>query len=391
MKLTIAVDYYDLVWASDELFGEEAIDKLLGEYAERGVDSVQWRVSVCGKLFYHTRLGDRFAEGPFIAADIPGIATLHQPIYEKSQAIMAKMDPLEAAVRLCRKHGLKVYPWLTIYDDAGYHPFTWSNLIRRNPEYCWKAIGEDKFYHGVTSYVYPEVVEYRLNQIGELLGYGVDGIHLCTRTHSRPPGYIEQYLEYMRTHGHDEWEKTPTGSRLREMVEDCRGRFGFDPPAVDAFHRKFGRNPRPDDTEWWKLRGDYLLDFLTKAKELVSLRNGALSFGPRAKTGMFPSGFFNWKSMLVEQLVDELHYGATNGHVGSSEARGEFPELFETPGRKNYFFSVNHKVDVEKHFKRFESSGNIQFLEQFNGITAFEAFHLILNPKLWDYIDYLRR
>lgn len=390
MRLTMAVDYHSLINNSTELFSEDAINRLFGEYAERHVSTVQWRVSALGKLLYHSNLGDRFTATPFTADNIPGFAAIHRPIYDKCAAIMAKIDPLEVAIRLARKHGLTLYPWLTIYDDAGYHPFTWSELIRNHPEYCWKEFNSDVYFHGITSYVYPEVVEHRLNQIRELLSYGIDGIHLCTRTHSRPPGYIEKYLDFLREHKANEWKSTDTACSLVAMYEQCRNRFGFDPPAVKAYQEKTGRTPEPDDLEWWKFRGGYLLDFLRQVRVLTKEKNGDLSFGVRADFSMYPKTFFDWKRMLDENIITELHYGASNGFLDAYGARQECPELFLSPGRKSYFRIVNPNVAVEEHIKLFEANGNSQFMERFDGITAFEAVHFVTHPELWDFITHLR-
>jgi hypothetical protein len=389
-ELTIAIDYLDLVWISDELFTEEPINRLLGEYAERGVDTIQWRVSVLGQLLYHTKLGDRYTEHPFTAGDLPAFAEQHQPIYEKCKAVMARMDPMEVAVRLCRKHGIRCLPWLTIYDDAGYHPYTWSRIITDHPEFCWKAYDRDVYYHGVVSYVYPEVVAYRLAQIEELLGYGGDGIHLCLRSHSRPPGYNEAYLEFLRDHSLEEWNATPTHRGLAEMYDACERQFGFDPPAVEAYRDQTGKQARPDDPDWWAFRRQYLVDFLKQAGELTRQRGGELSFGPIAELGMFPPEFFPSRQLLDERIVDRQDYGATATYCDREEARRTFPELFANRGHKNYFYSVNSKMSVSDHVRAFESTGNAAFLDRFDGLLLFEAMHLVLKPELWEFVQHLR-
>jgi hypothetical protein len=392
MRLTMAVDYCDLIWKSDALFDEEAINRLLGEYAARGVNAVQWRVSVFGKLLYNSKLGDKFTAEPFGADDVPGYADSIRPTFAKCNTIMAKMDPMEVAVRLCRKHGIAIYPWLTIYDDAGFHHFTWSRLIRQHPEFCWKSFDGEACYHGVTSYVYPQVVGYRLAQIEELLGYEGDGIYLCTRSHSRPPGYTEGYMDFLRTHKPEDWKHTPAARRLEAWSNECRGRFGFDPPAVDAYRDKTGREPAPDDAEWWAFRYGYLHEFLKKAKALARRHNGDLCFGPHADSaGVYPRNFFDWKKMLDEKVVDEVHIGATDAYCGIDQARIEYPELFESPGRKSYFCSISRNAGAEDFIRSFEASGNAQFLDRFDGITAFEAYHFLLRPGLWSFIDHMRR
>ncbi len=390
-ELTMAIDYCDMLAFLDGVFDEEPINRLLGEYSERGITAVQWRVSVFGKLLYRSKLGDMFTAEPFGAEDVPGYADTIRDMFYKTKALMERMDPIEVASRLCRKHGIKFYPWLTIYDDAGFHPMTWSNLVRKHPEYSWKEFDKDVYFHGTTSYVYPEVVEYRLAQIKEMLEYGCDGVYLCTRSHSRPPGWTDEYMKFLLTHKNSEWPKTPTSRKMSEMYAACKGRFGFDPPAVEAYRQKTGLDPQPNDANWWKFRGGYLIDFLKKAKTLATQFDSELCFGPHADFGMYPKEFFDWKRMLDEKTVDEIHFGATDNFCGSAEVDVEYPWLFSTPGRKSYFHTVKSAKSAADHIKGFEASGNAQFLNRFNGITIFEAYILELHPELWQFVEHLKK
>ena len=78
MKFTMAVDYYDLIWQSDELFDEQKIDHFLGQCAENGINAVQWRLSVCGELLYRTKTGDMFTGKPYNSPK--SIAKLHKKL-----------------------------------------------------------------------------------------------------------------------------------------------------------------------------------------------------------------------------------------------------------------------------------------------------------------------
>lgn len=410
--LCIAVDYYDLINVYREPFGEDRIDRLLAEYAERGVTSVQWRVSVLGKLLYRSRTGDRVTYNPAALERVPGYASArpHAPLvqaarergngapfeaftiqetFQRTGELLASFDPMEAVVRLCRKHGIRSFPWLTIYDDAGYHPFTRSSLVCNHPEYCWKSYKGGLHYLGVTSYAYPEAVEYRLAQIRELLDYGPDGIHLCIRSHSRPPGYNERYMDFLKTHS---WEDPrPEAGKLPQFLAAARNQYGFDPPAVEAFRKKTGLEPHPDSSDWWRFRGTYLTDFLRQAKMLAKARGAELSFGPRYNDPMFPDHFFDWKGILDGHIADELHYAATDAFRGKDEIGNEWPEFMNSPGRKYYFFCVKAHRNSEDFKKVFEATGNAGFMNRFDGLTVFEAFHLSLNPELWNFVDYLKK
>jgi hypothetical protein len=94
--------------------------------------------------------------------------------------------------------------------------------------------------------------------------------------------------------------------------------------------------------------------------------------------------------MLNEKIADQLHYGATDNYCGKESIDREWPEFLNSPGRKNYFFSVKSNQNSSDFIRTFEATGNAGFLNKFNGITIFEAFHLSMNPELWNFVDYLR-
>ena len=383
MKLTMAVDYYDLIWKCDGLFDEEHINRFLGECAAHGVDSVQWRLSVCGKLLYRTRTGDMLGDTP--REDWQGARTQHA-INEKAKAILAKFDPLEAAVRLAHKHGLKILPWLTLYDDGGYFKFSRSSLVDAHPELCWRSRDGKRHYRGVTSYVHPEVVEFRMRQIKEALNYGGDGLHLCLRTHSRPPEYFDALDTFLRDNpgsDHDDWLRT-LGDKVSAMIRAAAGAYGFDPPATAAYERLTGKAPESGDLEWWRFRGQYFLDFMWKARRATP---GALTFGVRYASGApYPYGdhFFDWRALL-DGIVDELHYEL--GEQGEA-----CPELgAPSPAAKlGWCWLGHHGLDQTMRLKaepikRRLDDGSL------DGVVLFEAYHFLEKPDYWSLPGYFAR
>jgi hypothetical protein len=58
IDLTMAIDYCDMLGFLNGVFDEEPINRLPGEYSEKGITTVQWRVSVFGKLPYRSKPGD---------------------------------------------------------------------------------------------------------------------------------------------------------------------------------------------------------------------------------------------------------------------------------------------------------------------------------------------
>jgi hypothetical protein len=390
-KITISIDYIDLIQQTDELFAEDHIDRLFAEYAERGIDAVQWRVSVIGKLLYHTKLGERFTDNPLEPDQPHGATEFCRSTYEKTKKILTLMDPMEVGVRLAKKHGIKFYPWLTLYDEDGIHPVQTSDFAKDNPCFSWKKFKSNEHYFGVLSYAYREVREYRIAQIKELLSYGGDGLYLCTRSHSRPPEYRKAYLEFMKDHTFPEFSGTPIQKSLSRLDNEARGNFGFDPPAVKAYLEKTGKDAEPNDNDWWKFRGSYIVDFLAEVKNLVKENGGDLAFGPHAAFGVYPDNFFQWQRLLKEEIIDEVHFGATDDICGKEQAENLYPWLFNTPGRKYYFHTVKEARSLTDHIKGFDTTCNAEFLHQFDGLTLFEAYIFIKKPELWDFVDYLKR
>jgi len=182
MKKIIAVDFYDIIWMHDGLFTLADMDALFAKYAEHGVTGVLWRLSACGNLLYHSKTAERFDRRASASTQL---------ISKKTLAVMEAYDPAEAAVAAGKKFGIAVYFWLTLFDEAGYSsiPDFLSPFCEAHPEYSWRSRDGKSSYYGVLSYTYPEVIEYRLNQIREISAYGGDGLYLCNRSHSRSPPY----------------------------------------------------------------------------------------------------------------------------------------------------------------------------------------------------------
>jgi hypothetical protein len=394
LEFTMAVDYFDLIWQSEELFLEEQINRFLGECAERGISKVQWRLSGCGNLLYHTQTPDRYGNKPF-PADVPApYANLHKPIYEKCCKVMEKIDPLEVAVRIARKHGLKIHPWLTLFDDYGYG-LNISSLVHEHPEYCWKSKNGNDHYLGVLSYVYPEVRKFRMRQIEEILRYGADGLYLSNRSHSRPAEYhrkIRKFMDENTDKPYSEWIKA-NQSFIRKVQGNAQEQYGFDPPAVEAFREKYGVSTDENPDTWWRFRGSYFTSFLKEVSEKVKQENQQLGFGlrydPDCPHFVYGNRFFNWKTMSSGQILDEIHYNFPE--VDNPDYQSLFPEI-ETSEAKRFGWVWMGAKNLEKTIP-LKVTPLAQPLSEgiIDGITLFEAYHFMLYPELWNIINYIRK
>ncbi len=400
VKITMAVDYLDLVWHSEELFDEAKIDNFVAQCAEKGVDELQWRVSALGDLLYHSSTPDRYRKD-ISNIEAPNAHSGRKALTEKLNTIMESFDPLEAACRSARKHGLRIVPWLTLFDDHGPLGTGTSSFVRSNPEKCWKAYDGKGCLPGILSYAWQESVEFRMKQIRELLDYDANGIYLSNRTHSRPPEYNLQAKNYLEENPESNMrefnQKNP--SLLPNAIRTAIHQFGFDKPAVDAYLKQYGKEASPDDMDWWRFRGKYFENFLKKVRYEVDKKGGVLGFGLRftdrdeehtaslSGLNFFPENFFDWESYLTNRIIDEAHY-----KVDSQTA---FPELYPETActkpeqRMGWFWLGTRNFDERKEIglrvlKAVEDNS-------IGGVVLFEAHSpLYYDKRHWDWIKIFR-
>lgn len=371
MRKIIAGDFYDLVWQQETLFGQADIDSLFRKFAEHGVDAVLWRLSACGKLLYRTATPDQLK------------AENDNLVGRKCEALLQQYDPPAAAVEAGRKYGVEVYFWLTIYDESDYaiEPNMESSLSQAHPEYSWRSRDGKNYYRGIVSYTYPEVVEFKLRQIREILSYGGDGLYLCNRSHSRSPRIreamaaiqnpcLETLTQWIRSHG----------ELIVSEYDRCRGEFGFDPAALETYHGDLN-----DERAWQIHRGKYFLAFMEKTRALnpgkiwFGLRNGR-DFGPY----IYGNYFFDWEKLTDGSLIDALAYDLQPPNYDKEE---DFPEFYKpTKGQKFLWMSLsanNPQGLLDAYAESLE-----RWRPYMDGIILFEAYQMTNNPQYWDFIKY---
>ena len=126
MDRTLNVDYYDLVLrggepGTPEFYDERRIEALLRRCRE-GIQRVLWRLSVCGKEAYHSKV-----RTPFDWAE-------PRAENDRMTAVMQRFDPLAVACELAPRYGLRRYPWITLMDDY-YSGNLESGFVAAQPGY----------------------------------------------------------------------------------------------------------------------------------------------------------------------------------------------------------------------------------------------------------------
>ena len=171
------VDWY-LSWPTDPplKWNAEAVRRILDLHAEGGNRTVYWRTLDGGKAMYRTKLAE-IAHGPegpaekSLAQSNPELLKLYKTLDCNA------FDILGTAVDYGHKLGMKVVAWAEIYnEDHGLGPTPYE---LKHPEFLRINYRHEADYRGgELSWAFPEVREYKLGLLKEMLAYGVDGIFL---------------------------------------------------------------------------------------------------------------------------------------------------------------------------------------------------------------------
>lgn len=302
-ELSINLDFFDIcigtdTWDLSDCDGE--MDRLMALCAHFGIDRVFFRVSVCGAVCYHTRVMTPAYENVFAKYKVEGLdgCCANIPsLHGRMAQVMRRIDPLASCAKYAHKHGMQVYAWVTVWDSLYYAPET--EFFQTHPEYTWVSKDGTKHVPGVPCYAYPEVREYRLKQVRELLEYDVDGIMFSPRSHSPWPG------------------RSKGGGN-----EGARG-YGFNEPVVKEYIRRYGKDPKEsapdslDELRFVQLKADFYNQFLREAKALASAAGKKLVMvtspslsDPVAANWMYVDA----DAIARERMVDELCVMAGAGY-----------------------------------------------------------------------------
>lgn len=317
-KLIVGVDYNDEVQAvarKGELADTPVIKQMLDNIKSSGATGVCWRVSAAGFVTYPSKVYHVY---------YPKTVYTYATVWD---LIFKRCDPLQVAVDYAHEIGLEIYAYVTLFDDAyiNQEPI----FGRQHPEYYMRHYGGldpykdplEQCIRGVFSYGYPEVRQWRMKLIEELISYGPDAIYLdCARTHSG--------IHPIPVHG---WYPAATFPHLRYgyndyEIERYRNQYDKEPP-VRSPRSVEPLIPTEDELNWNKVRGSFLTDFLREASQAVHDANMKLCvcFYPKTYNGLNPGyhcrqqlGWFDidWKTWVDEKLVDEIRLNIDHRKFG---------------------------------------------------------------------------
>jgi uncharacterized lipoprotein YddW (UPF0748 family) len=252
------------------VWGIEGVRHMLSICRAAGITEVYWRVLDAGRATYKSRLVlpaenlefDQFYN-PVTAAEKALLDSYHmdyqrrglsnRTIAERINALdYSTFDSFAAAIQVGHELGLDVHAWVTINeDDHGWGaPAAFSRFW---PEYRWVR-RDGRPYHSQLSMAFPQVMDYKLGIIKEVLAYNPDGL----------------FIDWLRT-----------GDVRDNPQTDANGiaDYGYEQPLVQNFKRKYRTDPHAipnDDLRWVKFRADPRTDFMRHVKELARARNRSL-------------------------------------------------------------------------------------------------------------------
>jgi len=286
-EFIVNVDYYDLVLYSSSLYDEKRIDALFAQCAAHGVTTVLWRLSICGVAAWRSKVR------PWYAAKY-----VKSPNAFNMVRILRQFDPLEAACRLGHAHGLKVFPWITLMDEDAL-PGLISDFVLEHPEFTWRSRDQKRYLRGALCYAYPEVREYRMREIREVLGYDIDGMYLCTRSHAR------------------------FGNESRDLDD-----FGYNAPIVEEYRKRHGVDILKSDFDklaLYDLQGEHFTSFLREASAAVHGRKVPLWTGIHSDgysmMNISPMGHMklDYETWSGDRLIDGLIVAAGEAILDQNE------------------------------------------------------------------------
>lgn len=199
-----------------------------------------YRCNTAGRTYYHSKV--------MAAFDHECVDPYNEEAqyWHRTAEMMDIGDPFAAAVKAARKHDVPIWAWCN-WNEFQNTRQDYLSLIDpvwyESPRKYWCSRDGSRFYHGIPAFGDPAVQERLVAMTREILGYGVDGFYLSTRSHSwwacfDSPGW-DDHLEL----------------------------FGFNDCVVDEYRKRHGIDIRFKDydyDEFLRIKGDHFSEMLAK-------------------------------------------------------------------------------------------------------------------------------
>ncbi|MCP4643522.1 MAG: family 10 glycosylhydrolase [bacterium] len=301
----------------DVPWGPEGVKHMLDACKACGWTRVYWRALDGGRALYKSALMDpqgRWDEDNFWHPVAPEDVKLTEQFTsgmsaENRQALLDRLqkweysefDTLREAVRYGHEIGLEVHAWLSINeDDHGWG--LESRFSKAHKETRWRK-RDGTLYRSQQSFAYPEVMEYKLGIVAEILdNYEVDGL----------------FLDWIRT-----------GDVRDDPQNDADGVAdrGYEEPLVKKFTELYGADPHTvpnGDERWVRLRAEPHTEFMRGVRALVDKKRPGK---PVAAMVMQPWGYRGLQNKIdgnLRGMLLDVRTWAREGLVDSVVAAGYY-------------------------------------------------------------------
>lgn len=335
VRLSSPITHSDWILATDPApaWGPLGVRQILDRAKECGWERVYWRCFDAGKSMYHSRLLEPFDAGePVNIWRDNGWTSV---IEKMAQLDYGSFDTFREAVDYGHQIGLQVHAWLTINEDD--HGYGWrSRYAREHPEHRWVR-RDGRPYNSQLSFAFPQVREYKLELLREILAYGPDGVFfdwirtgdIRDNPQTDPDGvanygYEAPNLERFRElygvdatevpNGDDRWVAVRAEPQTVFMREACALIRAANPDMVISamVQHPWGYRGAPDDTPYADSRRGLLVDVRQWARE--GLIDEVVAAG-YYRGGCTPARAYQWLQDETERRVKVWLYG----WLGSAE------------------------------------------------------------------------
>jgi len=235
-KATLNIDFFDMVWLWAEtgrgLYLTDQIKGLLDKAKAAGFDRVNYRVSIGGVVSHPSKVMRPFQADYRLTGNAMA-------------EVLKRIDPLAETAKAAREQGLECFAWVTWFDD--YFPGLEDPFFAANPGFLMRSRDGKLAYRGVPCYGHPQAREYRLRQAQELCEYDIAGL-------------------FFATHNCHTVDCVVAG----DPPKDAADVFGFNPPVVEEYKRRFGADPREgfDKQRLYDVQGHFLTELIREVKPI---------------------------------------------------------------------------------------------------------------------------
>jgi uncharacterized lipoprotein YddW (UPF0748 family) len=320
-SLSSAVTHSDwMVFEPGTAWGAAGVRQILDRAKQCGWDRVYWRCLDGGRALYPSNILEPLHyldEENYL--DDNGRSDLRAVL---EQYDWGSFDALAEAINYGHQIGVEVHAWLSINEDD--HGYGWtSNYTRAHPESRWVK-RDGTVFRSQQSFALPEVRDYKLAVLQEILDYQPDGI----------------FFDWIRTGDvRDNPQTDSAGVAL----------YGYEAPNINRFVDLYGVDPRtlPNGNEdWVRVRAEPQTVFMRAAHNMIKAANPncpitALvqhSYGYRGSDTVYDG---NLRGLLVdletwadEELIDNVVAAGYYRPGGNAETA--YQEMAqETQGQAN--------------------------------------------------------